>query len=224
MHSETARKQDIERSVREQFDWDASVDGSNIIVNVSDSTIVLSGSVPAYRDRQHAALDAQAVAGPMTVDNQLVISYPGETTDTVDADLALRVKVSLASGMDVDISKIGIAVKSGNVTLSGCVYMYRQKLRAAELAANINGVTAVKNRICVVPGGSERDEALANGIVSSLAHHGNSIDIDAMDIEVNGGLVTLYGAVESNESRHQAEKLTHEAGEIVAVDNRLIIL
>ncbi|MCS4095869.1 BON domain-containing protein, partial [Rhizobium sp. BK176] len=66
---------------------------------------------------------------------------------TTDSDIKRDVESELKWDPDIDASDIGVAVKSGVVTLSGFVRSFAQKYEAEKATKRVKGVLGVANDI-----------------------------------------------------------------------------
>src|SRR4051794_18662141 len=90
-----------------------------------------------------------------------------------DEQIQERVLAELEWDPRVRSTQIGVAVKDGVVTLTGCVDSYMRKLAAERAARRVRGVRAVVNDIEVhVPTFAERTDAdIAAEACRALARH-----------------------------------------------------
>ena len=183
----------IEKDILERLQWDSRVDGAEIKVTVQDSGVLLSGSVPTYRARQAAQMDASVVPGVKKVENNLSVILKEEVSDE---EIASRIRSMLAWNADLDASKIIISVKAGKVNLQGVVKAYREKVKAEEIASDTKGVTATDNRITVIPEIKYDDTVIADAVFNAFD---KNIYINPyavkIFVKVDSGKVILSGNV-----------------------------
>jgi len=115
----------------------------------------------------------------------------------------------------------------GVVTLGGQVASENAKLNAESLAKSLAGAQVVADQIAVIPVGGERDAKavnsdLDNGIEQNLdaALIQNKMH-DTVKYEVKSGVVTLSGAVNSEDKRARAEKVASGVPNVQQVVNDL---
>jgi osmotically-inducible protein OsmY len=120
----------------------------------------------------------------------------------------------------VNAAEIGVAVKSGIVTLSGNISSYWQKFSAERAAARVSGVKAVVNELEVrLPTSSERtDEDIARAAVNHL-NWAVSVPADRIKVTVSKGWITLAGTVEWNYQRVAAENAVRHLIGVKGVSN-----
>lgn len=215
--------EDIRNDVMEQLSWDTRVDSSSIEVDVVNSTVILSGTVPTYPDRNQAQMDALQVPGVAAVDNRLVVSFPSAYVIPANSEISFNVSSSLTWSPSVDAIRIHVAVDQGVVTLSGTVDSYWQKHRAEEMAANTAGVTDVRNELTVVPTApAVVDEDIRKEILAAVERN-TSIDVGRLNVDVNNGLVTLTGTVQDYAEFRAVEDAARYTGGVLEVNNNLTI-
>jgi osmotically-inducible protein OsmY len=213
--------EEIRNDIREQLAWDARVDSSGIEVDVVDSTVILSGTVPTYPDRNQAQTDALQVPGVAGVDNRLVVSFPSAYVIPADAEISFNVTSALSWSPSVDAIRIHVAVDQGVVTLSGTVESYWQKHRAEEIAANTAGVTDVHNELTVAPTApATADEDVRREILTTLERN-TSVDISRVNVEVNNGIVTLTGTIPDYAAFRAVQDAARYTSGVLEVNNNL---
>src|ERR1700730_11460993 len=87
-----------------------------------------------------------------------------------DSDIKRDVEDELRWDPDIDASDIGVAVKSGVVSLTGFVKSYSEKFEAEAAAKRVAGVVGLANDLEVrLPGSSERpDPDIARDAVAAI--------------------------------------------------------
>ena len=125
---------------------------------------------------------------------------------------------------DNHLSAFNIQAESlnGLVTLRGRVPTARAKLAAQELAESTPGCHEVRNELEVMPAGGVADEDIAES-VRHLLDQSAKIMKGAIAVHVEGGLVTLSGAVGTPVEYTVAEDVARSARGVRDVHNQLII-
>jgi len=215
--------EEIRSDVMEQLAWDTRVDSSSIEVDVVDSTVILSGTVPTYPDRNQAQTDALQVPGVNGVDNRLVVSFPSAYVIPADSEISFNVSSALTWSPGIEATRIHVAVNQGIVTLSGAVDSYWQKHRAEEIAANTAGVTDVRDELTVAPTAPAAvDEDVRREILAAVERN-TSIDVHRLNVDVNNGVVTLTGTVEDYAAFRAVEDAARYTSGVLEVTNNLTI-
>jgi osmotically-inducible protein OsmY len=137
-----------------------------------------------------------------------------------DLELKKSVESELNFEPSINAAEIGVAVKSGIVTLSGRVPSYWEKIAAERAAARVSGVKAVANELEVrLPGSSERtDEDIARAAVDTLRWT-VLVPQDKIKVKVSKGWVTLEGSVDWQYQKSAAEKAVRKLLGVVGVSN-----
>jgi hyperosmotically inducible periplasmic protein len=97
--------------------------------------------------------EAQAVPAPQALAPEAPKAAP-QVDPRIDPDgaLAARVKQALEGEAKIHAGGIDVTAANGTVTLWGTAASTGERTRAAKLAAGVEGVKAVENRIAVVKG------------------------------------------------------------------------
>jgi osmotically-inducible protein OsmY len=124
-----------------------------------------------------------------------------------DLELKKAIETELQWEPSVNPAGIGVATKSGIVTLSGHVPSYWERYAAERAASRVAGVKAIVNELNVhLPSSSERtDEDIARAALNALDW---SVIVPAsrIKVKVSKGWITLEGNVDWQFQRKAAEK------------------
>lgn len=107
-------------------------------------------------------------------------------------------------------SDVKARIEGGRVTLEGAVDDLAGKRCAEELAWSLSGVRAVENELMVSPEQRVEDDQLEEVIQDAFKRHA-LLSGSGIDIDVDGGRVTLSGDVRSTWERETAGKLASRA-------------
>lgn len=135
------------------------------------------------------------------------------TISLTDTDVHVRDAVlrQLEWEPEVDASAIGVAARTGTVTLTGFIGDYSGKLAAERAAKRVRGVRAVANDIEVRLKLGRTDPDIAADVVRALELR--STVPNSVQAAVHSGHVTLTGRVEWQYQKRDAEKaLRHIRG------------
>jgi osmotically-inducible protein OsmY len=116
-------------------------------------------------------------------------------------------------------AEIEVTVQDGVVTLTGSVRSLAERNYAAVIAAKIQGVRDVINRVNVLPV-PRADEDIADDVGQRISHS-SPLRRQPIEVVVAGGIVTLRGSVRSYGQRAEAELLAGEVRGVKAVRNEL---
>jgi osmotically-inducible protein OsmY len=125
----------------------------------------------------------------------------------------------------LNATEIGVAVKSGIVTLSGTVDTYSKKLSAEEAAKRVMGVKAVAEDIEVQLSayGKKTDTDLALAAVNALKWH-TSVPDEKIKVKIENGWATLDGEVEWEFQRNAAKTAVENLSGIVGITSNMRIV
>lgn len=141
-------------------------------------------------------------------------------------DMTLKQTILDALEFDpsIDAASIGVSVDNGVVTLSGHVPTYFEKMKAEDIAIAIRGVKAIAQEIEVRPAGTHltADDEIARRVLDVL-RWSTTLPADAVKVKVQGGWLTLTGAVEWNFQREAAARAVRDMSGVKGVTNNIII-
>ncbi len=141
-----------------------------------------------------------------------------------DKQLQQDVMDDLRWDPSIDASKVGVAVTSGVVTLTGSVPSYFQKQNTERVVKRVAGVRAVANDIEVsLPNTTERTDAdIAQAALHALKWD-TSVPDENVKVSITKGWVTLEGSVDWNYQRESCEKVVEKLLGVKGVTNRLVV-
>jgi len=141
-----------------------------------------------------------------------------------DSDLQRDVIEELKEEPSVDASQVGVAAKSGVVTLTGVVSSYAEKLAAEEVTKRVYGVHAVADDLVVrLPDGSQRNDAdIAKASLDALRWN-LLVPDDLITVTVDKGWVTLEGTVDWQYQRNAAAEAVRPLTGVRGVTNVISI-
>jgi hyperosmotically inducible periplasmic protein len=147
----------------------------------------------------------------------------GEQVD--DSVTTGRVKAALIADPTTKAHQIDVETYKGTVQLNGFVDSSESKERAAEVARNTKGVTAVRNNLTVrandrSAGGTVDDSAITAKVKAALAQDAR-VKAHQVNVETRDGVVQLSGFVESSEAKQTAEELARKVDNVKSVDNEI---
>ena len=210
----------IDKQVVDQLYWDARVNVSEVAVTVKNGRVTLKGTVPSYQAKIAGLDDAYYVRGVTHVDNQLKVKHPNVPTD---AKIKEYVENVLFWDLDLDSTKVEASVTGGVAKLTGTVGTYWEKYLAEEDAYRIGGVSDVTNELAIVLGGTWSDERVAKDIESALERN-FLVEVNDVDVKVEGGTVTLSGEVPNWAARYAAYSCARYTSGVLEVVNNLTIV
>ncbi len=141
-----------------------------------------------------------------------------------DSQLQQDVMAELKWEPAVQAAHIGVEVKNGVVTLAGEVSSYAEKLHAERAAQRVNGVKAlaVEMKVKLAALGQRSDADIAESAKNVLSWVG-ALPADAVKVMVEGGWLTLSGAVEWQYQRQDAADSVRYLLGVTGVSNEIAI-
>jgi len=224
---------------------DKDVTARNINVDTVDARVTLHGTVPTDVEKARAEQDARGIDGVREVRNllQVVPSKAKDTVEVADKQLQERVSAALKADRVLDDSRVEVeSVNNGVVLLGGKAETLTDAYEAVEVASRVDGAQHVSSEIQSPDslGDAElwHDDALekADQAPSSMRDRWITTDTKmrlmantatpAFDINVDtrGGVVTLFGMVDSARARDQAAAEAHKVSGVRQVVNDIQVV
>ncbi len=216
----TISSEQIKKDIVDELYWDQAVDASDIIVEVRDGIVKLSGTVPSASARRAAYNDAMTIPGVVSIEDNIVVRPSTEQSSAADDELRKKVEDVLSWNADIDDTNVSVSVNAGRVTLNGFVDGCWKKVRAEELVGELAGVRDVVNTLTVVPTRNMEDKSIADSIMATLKRR-TDLDVSRIDIEVNKGVVALSGVTGNPSTIRAVDYIARRTEGVVDVINRL---
>ena len=147
----------------------------------------------------------------------------GEQVD--DSVTTGRVKAALIADPVTKAHQIDVETFKGTVQLNGFVDTAASKDRAAQVAKNTKGVTAVHNNLAVRTDGTSAKEYIDDTAITAKVKAALAGDprtkATQIDVETREGVVQLAGFVDNSEAKSTAEELARSVNSVKSVDNQI---
>jgi hyperosmotically inducible protein len=173
----------------------------NVSAEVHDGSVMLTGTVDLYADKEDADRRAHHVKGVKGIDNEIAVAGPTVEDSTLRDKLAKQLSYYTVGYGTTAFTSIDLGVRNGVVTLGGTVYWPPDKSAALGLVADTPGVKDIVDNIQVAPVSPMDDQLrlrLARVIYGTPQLQKYAIDpAKPIRIIVVNGNVTLTGVVDN---------------------------
>jgi osmotically-inducible protein OsmY len=139
-----------------------------------------------------------------------------------DLEISDAVEDELMYDPVVTARRLDVAASEGVVTLTGTLDNLLAKDRAERLAETVRGVRAVVNLVEVVPPDDRPDTAVRRDVEEALLLD-PAAEAFEIDVEVEEGVVTLAGTVESRVERDLAERVARSVRGVTEVRSEIVV-
>jgi osmotically-inducible protein OsmY len=190
----------LKADVTDELAWDPAINAASVGVMVRDGVVTLTGHLDSFGDKHAVERAVRRVEGVRGIALELDVKLAAEHKRS-DSEIALAAATSLRLNSMVPEGKVKIEVENGWVTLTGEVDWRYQLVRAEQAIRPLAGVRGLSNRISIKPRASSKD--VGAQITAALTRQAMR-EAKHINIEVEGGVVTLWGKVHSLAERDAA--------------------
>lgn len=228
----------VDMYVEQALEADPATSSADIEVEVRRGVVTLTGTVSSAAERRMAREIASDVFGVRDLRDELTVRALDDTREPSAIEDDIR--STLQWDARVDATDVNVRVDDTTAVLSGTVSSAQEKRRAIE-DATVSGVTEVDADKLVVDPDRQRqrpdvralaseadvpaikgrlDGAVRAAVGRSLRNHPRLDDAD-IEIDVDNGVVTLRGDVDSVKAKRTATQLARNNLGVREVKNRL---
>ncbi len=230
--SDEEMKAEIEKKIK----MNSEVDGNMVRVNVADDSVSLTGAIGSAHEKSLVA-DLARVTGVEDVDVDRLEVHPEYENamyreDKIETLTNSEIKQAITSALKYDPRvpehKITVSIDGNTAILEGEVLNLNSKLAAKTDALNTAGISTVANnievnhKVVVEPEVPTTDKALTKRLEYSIMRD-PYVDKTAVDVEVNNGIATITGTLDSQFEKEQLNQIASNVKGITAVNNNVKI-
>lgn len=208
---------ELKADVIDELAWDPAINATGIGVMVTDGVVTLTGHLDSFAEKHAVERAVHRVAGVRGIALELDVKLSAEHKRS-DSEIAQTAATALRLNTLVPQGKVQVEVEDGWVTLSGEVDWSYQLTRAEQCIRPLAGVRGLDNRITIKPRASSKD--IGSQISAALTRQAMR-EARHITVEVEGGVVTLWGKVHSLAEREAAVGAAFSAHGVSRVVDKL---
>lgn len=189
----------LKADVTDELAWDPAINAAAVGVAVKDGVVTLSGELTTFAEKHAVERAVRRVAGVRGLAIDLDVKLAPEHKRT-DAEIAEAAIAAMRWHSMVPDERVKVQVEDGWVTLTGELDWGYQYASAEQAVRPLTGVRGVTNEITIKPRVNAKD--LGSEISAALTRQAQR-EANHINVEVEGGVVTLSGKVHSM-AEHEA--------------------
>lgn len=223
------------------------IPGTDINVDTVHGQVTLHGTVVSQEDKERADKAARGIEGVRDVRNLLQIVPPKQEDRIEASDAQIESRISAALKNDDTLKGSSITVQSvnkGTVLLAGKAKSLSDHVHAIEIARHFQGVRSIHSEVTSDDARADKEVwreyeklgANAGRGASNVSPAGDMYITSvtkarlladrrtpglSINVDTNEGVVTLFGTVESEESKRVAEATARKVNGVKQVVNRI---
>lgn len=223
----TSDDRKIEDAAKASYNY-RTVLADHVKVKAEDGVVTLTGTVQDKDDKALAADTVENLPGVVSVKNDIKVepTYPEKS----DGWMALKIRSRLLVKGNVSATSTDVAVKDGNVTLTGTAATPAQKELTEVYAKDIEGVQSVKNEIVVkeapakdtTVGEKIDDASITSQVKYALLSHKSTSALKTK-VTTTDGVVRVTGDANSDAEKSLVTKLASDVRGTKSVTNDMTV-
>jgi osmotically-inducible protein OsmY len=241
----------ITTKIQSQYFLSSNIKPWSVDVTTSNAGVVtLEGTVDTQEKKTEALRIARNTEGVKEIVDHITVRadanaaarpVTGAIPDVGQPDPWITAKIQARYFVDDDVKarNIDVDTQEGTVTLKGTVGSEAERRQAVTIARNINGVKNVVDELRVEtsenlgtmgtgsPKPTSQDVDTADAWTTTKIQSKYFLDSDVKGHEINvdtqGGVVTLKGTVETQAQKTEAEQIARETEGVTRVMNQLTV-
>ena len=210
--------QRLKQAVLDELQWEPSVNAAHIGVSAKDGVVTLMGHVENFAEKSAAEKAARRVKEVRAVAEEIEVRLPF-SVKLGDEEIASHTANRLQWDSAFPSGTVKAKVEKGWVTLTGEVDWNYQRDAAENDVRRLWGVIGVSNEIAIKP--KPNASNIRDNIIVALDR--SWFDPAKVNVNAQGGKVTLTGTVESWYERDEAGSTAWAAPGTTSVQNDLIV-
>lgn len=216
--------EEISAAIREAFRHDIRIQGDEPEFTVKNGKVTFLGEVGNASTIKAAEEITRQIIGVKEIQN---LARVNPSIITGDNQLAQHIRDAIEIDPLVNENSISVNVVDRVAKLHGEAASPYEAYRAEDIAASINGIAGVENKIEVSNGlnkeaMAERDAEIRQRILESYRWN-VFVEPENIEVEVENGIAVLKGQVDSNTEFLTAEDLAYDAGATNVYNNIEIV-